>query len=299
MTSQTRYGTSPLAEDSSLAEGKMNPGGSFDASSYNTVTAVKEYRRVGNHFRRYRWAESYTRGRAVLDVGCGYGLGAIALGGTFREYLGVDVDSSALIWSKRNIADPKRNISFVSSTDLPADGCLGKFDVAILFEVLEHVVDPSDLIQGIIRHLKPSGIGLFSTPNGNYSRGDPNLFRSSSHVTEYSPQEFLSIVTPWFESVGLAGERRLDGLDSLALRRLPTKADRPAANTQQGGREARSLKARGFQFVARHLNGPLFWQIEGVSDPNDIGLRYSTLLAIARNPVKNQIPEPEPLPKIE
>jgi len=105
-----------------------------------------------------------TRGRtptSVADVGCGQGARLVLLSeigsGVVR---GSELDASAA-----DFARTEYRIDVVqgdaSVIERPPNG----FDVVFLSEVIEHVLDPIDLLTGCARLLAPDGLLFISTPN--------------------------------------------------------------------------------------------------------------------------------------
>jgi len=72
------------------------------------------------------------------------------------------------------------------------------YDVAVAFEVLEHIVDPSQLIQNARRSLKAGGLLILSTPNG--ASYEVDLLREKSnqvpfeHVRLYNPKSMATLL---------------------------------------------------------------------------------------------------------
>lgn len=100
----------------------------------------------------------------VLDIGCGNG-SQMALPLARRDYLltGIDMDPRSIERARRLAADLE-NAQFVTGTldDLKE----GSFDVVLLAEVLEHVLDPQGLLAASLSHLQPKGIVIITVPNG-------------------------------------------------------------------------------------------------------------------------------------
>jgi len=102
-------------------------------------------------------------GSMVLDLGCGTGefLNSLCKRG-YRAW-GVDFNKNSIDLAKRffglstvyamNLND------FLTIPDLP------EFDVITLFEVIEHVDNPKELISNIQKILKPGGFFVLSTPS--------------------------------------------------------------------------------------------------------------------------------------
>lgn len=100
-------------------------------------------------------------GKVCLDYGCGnaqrYGAFLTAEG---VEYRGFDI-SPAAVESARGQGVDAQTLTPDGLTTLPDDSC----DVAICFEVLEHLTDPPRALAEIRRVLRPGGVALLSVPN--------------------------------------------------------------------------------------------------------------------------------------
>ena len=85
----------------------------------------------------------------ILDIGCGYGAVArsIALAHTGAKVLGVDYDEQKLEQARAQTSLP--NLSF-TSTDATVSVPDGPWDVIVLSNVLEHIVDRPGFLKSII-----------------------------------------------------------------------------------------------------------------------------------------------------
>lgn len=157
------------------------------------------------HVSRYRFAGRFASGKRCLDAGCGMGYGTAILAATAASAVGVDVDLETVILAGENNRVPGLNFSLSDVRNLPfADR---QFDLAVSFEVVEHLQDWQRFLEEIARVTAVEGIALVSTPNRNYyaeSRGGsgPNPF----HVHEFDHSEFLDAVRGVFRHVHLIGQ---------------------------------------------------------------------------------------------
>jgi SAM-dependent methyltransferase len=103
-------------------------------------------------------------GKVLLDYGCGngrrYGTEMARRG---VEYHGFDVSDTALKQAKE-LGLRVGRLGEDGSVDLPE----GSVDVAICFEVLEHLMEPERSLTAIKRALKAGGIALISVPNAGH-----------------------------------------------------------------------------------------------------------------------------------
>lgn len=105
----------------------------------------------------------------LIDIGCG--TGAFTIGTALRGYqvLGLSWDTrNQTVAAERARMCKARTAEFevqdIRLLDKRLD-LFGKFDVAILFEVIEHIIDDTKLLQDAACCLKPNGRLLLTTPN--------------------------------------------------------------------------------------------------------------------------------------
>jgi 2-polyprenyl-6-hydroxyphenyl methylase/3-demethylubiquinone-9 3-methyltransferase len=101
--------------------------------------------------------------KTVLDVGCGAGLLCEPLARLGGNVTGVDAAPENIAAAKAHVALSGLAIHYCAG-EIAAQG-LGQFDVVTCMEVIEHVMDPAAFINELVRHLRPDGLLLLSTPN--------------------------------------------------------------------------------------------------------------------------------------
>jgi len=105
-------------------------------------------------------------GLNVLDVGCGGGLLAEALDDRGASVTAIDVTEANIEIAKLHAASNNKTIDYqVIRAESLASTHSGHFDVVACLEVIEHVPDPSQLIQACSSMLKPNGHLFLSTLN--------------------------------------------------------------------------------------------------------------------------------------
>ena len=104
------------------------------------------------------------QGRTVLDFGCGNGAQTLALAGTQRRLIAVDIDPAdlTLLRAAAGAADAVFPVLY-NGSDLPLPD--RSVDAAVCFEVLEHVPDEAVALAEIFRVLKPGGDFVLTVPN--------------------------------------------------------------------------------------------------------------------------------------
>ncbi len=94
----------------------------------------------------------------VLDLGCGEGHILEMLPSSYEKY-GADISKTALkLVNHKNIHTKLCDLN----KEFPFDM---KFDFIICSEVLEHLINPSNVLENVKKHLTKDGLFLVTTPN--------------------------------------------------------------------------------------------------------------------------------------
>ena len=119
---------------------------------------------------RLGWIESITSlaGKKVLDVGCGGGILAESLSKAGGIVTGIDLSNKALEVAELHQLESNTLVQYrsISAEDL-AKQEPETYDVVTCMEMLEHVPDPSSVVQACATLCKPGGSIFFSTLNRN------------------------------------------------------------------------------------------------------------------------------------
>lgn len=110
-----------------------------------------------------------TKELTLLDAGCGMGLASLYWSTKFKKVLGVDLDKAKIKQAKLIAKDNKiGNIKFKSADLLKNNFTNERFDIAICFEVIEHVKDHKKLIHTLSKRIKKTGKIIISFPSNSY-----------------------------------------------------------------------------------------------------------------------------------
>ncbi|MBN43920.1 MAG: bifunctional 3-demethylubiquinol 3-O-methyltransferase/2-polyprenyl-6-hydroxyphenol methylase [Rhodobiaceae bacterium] len=112
---------------------------------------------------------STLEGKKVLDVGCGGGILAQALGELGAEVTGIDASEKTIGVAKSHSELIKSDVKFFQQTieEFVSSNPEAKFDVITCLEMLEHVPSPGDIINSCSKILNDNGDIFFSTINRN------------------------------------------------------------------------------------------------------------------------------------
>ena len=170
---------------------------------------------VALHLKRYEFALPYCRGATVLDAGCGVGYGTAHLAQVAQRVVGVDVSDEAISYAREHYAPPNVEFLVADVLELPFDE--RSFDTVCSFEIVEHVPDAERFVAELARVLQPGGRLVLSTPRAD----DPTVRPDNPfHEHEFDADELRTLLSSWFSSVELFGQRRIETARHRTLRRL-------------------------------------------------------------------------------
>ena len=107
-------------------------------------------------------------GKRVLDVGCGGGILAEAIAKKGANVKGIDLSEKALKVAELHSLESEVQVSYeLIAAEAWAAREAGQYDVVTCMEMLEHVPDPSAIVQACATLVKPGGRLFFSTLNRN------------------------------------------------------------------------------------------------------------------------------------
>jgi glycosyltransferase involved in cell wall biosynthesis/2-polyprenyl-3-methyl-5-hydroxy-6-metoxy-1,4-benzoquinol methylase len=144
------------------------------------VTKTTRFRGVQQYFVQHCVETKNTTPR-VLDYGCAHGHYTMPLAKLFTngEFTGFDVSARAVAaatkWAER---DEVWNTEFIQADQSTLETVKGEFDIIVAGEVLEHVIDPWELLEQLRLALKPGGCLLITTPHGRWEHSGTVAFRA-------------------------------------------------------------------------------------------------------------------------
>lgn len=137
----------------------------------------------------YARARGFTAGQSVLDIGCGEG--HFALHADAATYVGLETNASAVKAGRSKGRDIREQSLHSFSAENPR-----AFDVACLFQVLEHVENPTEFLAEAGKCVKPGGLVFVSVPSENSFVGQAVnnvLNMPPHHLTRWSNEALVNL----------------------------------------------------------------------------------------------------------
>jgi len=162
---------------------------------------------------RAGWIDEHAdvRGKSLLDVGCGGGLLCEAMAHRGAQVMGIDAGEAPLSVAKLHQLESGVDVTYRQCTaETLAKEMGNQFEVVTCLEMLEHVPDPSEVINACSHLCQPGGELFFSTINRN-----PKSFLFAIVGAEYvlnllprGTHEYAKLIKPselarWIREAGL------------------------------------------------------------------------------------------------
>ncbi|MGQ2906754.1 MAG: methyltransferase domain-containing protein [Aliihoeflea sp.] len=160
--------------------------------------------------RRIHWICARVRGENVLDLGCSQGIAAILLAREAKRVLAVDIDEQAIAYAQSQLENEmehvRSRVNFLQADALTHDFESGFYDCVILGEVLEHLLQPAQLLKVAAKALRPNGQIIVTVPFGinDYFDHKDTFYLSKMYLllNEFFDITEIEPVESWIAFVG-------------------------------------------------------------------------------------------------
>jgi 2-polyprenyl-3-methyl-5-hydroxy-6-metoxy-1,4-benzoquinol methylase len=135
----------------------------------------------------YRFLEKVLgQGKSVLDIGCGPGLLSRRCAETCAHVLGIDISPGMVERARQELGKAKGALSvhYEVRDIVESIEDLGEFDVVILADVLEHVLNVEQALEHATGAVKLGGSIVISWPHPDYRRAVGPEDQPVDHVIE-------------------------------------------------------------------------------------------------------------------
>lgn len=172
---------------------------------------------------RYMFANTWTKGKTVLDAATGYGYGAgILLSLGAKSVIGIDIDSEAVKDADERLQSTKANFQVCDIFNLTDSFEKNQFEVCTSIETFEHL--PPERIDEYLQSLREvtSETIIISTPKRKTKEW---VYDGGTHLYEYDPIEFLDILNKNFPK---------DQVGGFGIIEVPLQSKVPGVERQWG-----------------------------------------------------------------
>jgi len=167
----------------------------------------------------YSWVKNIIPASSVcLDLGCGEGYGTKILSFGVNKIIGVDVEGKVINKARRRYSSGTCTFRKYDGKKLPFPN--NTFDVAVSFQVIEHVKDEINFIAEAYRVLKKNGLFILATPNKNIRLPQNQNPWNVYHIREYAPHEVERILKSRFSKVDILGIKAIGEVKKIEQERI-------------------------------------------------------------------------------
>jgi len=156
------------------------------------------------HQARYKRVEGDSK-KVVLDIGCGTGYGSARFAGIFKKVFAIDISEEAILSASKKHQNKNIEFKIGSATNIPLPD--NAVDIAVAFEVFEHVQNWRKFLKELQRVVNPSGKLYFSTPNKNKYNPWSKTPINPHHFFEMRPGEFRHALQTYFSIDTFLGQQ--------------------------------------------------------------------------------------------
>ena len=149
--------------------------------------------------KKYNFAEKFSLGKDVLEIGCAFGYGVGLLSDKAKKIVGIDLYPEVTQEAKKKFN--KKNTEFVAMDAMNLGFRDGSFDLICSFETIEHLKDQNRFIKEVARVLRPDGEFILSTPNNR----EMTKTNAPFHVREFNAQALTDVLKVAFKTIMILG----------------------------------------------------------------------------------------------
>jgi len=170
------------------------------------------------HAATYRFAEPITRGKRVLDYGCGSGYGSAEIAVGAAHVVAIDVAKDAIAYARETFVRDNLEFRTIDPTQ-PLPFADASFETVLSFQVFEHVNDRAHYLTEIRRVLAPGGQLVLVTPDRSTRLLPGQRPWNRWHVHEYGKSELARTLSSHFEQVEVLGMTGQTDMIEIEVRR--------------------------------------------------------------------------------
>lgn len=185
----------------------LNHPEGFTLGPVNAATWLRDPKHMGFMLARYKFAAKMMRQcQAIVEVGCGEGLGAWLLHrDTGARITALDFDEAQIAYAQANVAPHgKGKLTFRCGDLAEAGPEVGSFDGLLSLDVIEHIHPDAEqtFLEHCVSALKPNGMAVIGTPSlqADAFASPPSR---AGHINLFAPDRFTATLEHHFRHVFL------------------------------------------------------------------------------------------------
>lgn len=186
---------------------------------------LEDYQMYLRHLAAYMiFARAFVSDKLILEIGCGTGYGTNYLSKYARNVIAVDVWREGIQYCRGKYA--KDNLTFLLANGVCLPFESDSFDVAVSFQVIEHV-NPQNVLPYLLeikRVLKREGLFILSTVNSRLRLLPFQKPWNPEHTKEYDSKKLKNLLGRVFKEVnvyGLCGTEEILDVESNRVKQDP------------------------------------------------------------------------------
>ncbi len=154
------------------------------------------------HMFVYKFSSKYVKNKNTLELGCGEGYGGFFLSNFTKNFVAIDIDAKTILNASNNYK--KKNLIF-KYFDATSQSSIGKFDVVLSFQTIEHVKNVNKYLRTVLINLPKGGRFIFSTPNKTIRLKKGEKSYNKEHFHEYTVEELKKLLKKYFSKIEFYG----------------------------------------------------------------------------------------------
>ena len=174
------------------------------------VLGTSKQRLVDEDIARYRFVSSFVKGKKILDIASGTGIGCMLFSSVAQEVVGVDISNESISYALTHNAAP--NVRYIlGSADDSSLFPAASFDVISSLETIEHLEDSArkTYLANLASWLRPEGVLILSTPNKRITSPFSQKPENKYHVLEFTREKLEEEIVEHFTVEQWLGQRSI------------------------------------------------------------------------------------------
>ncbi|GAB5045789.1 class I SAM-dependent methyltransferase [Thermodesulfovibrio sp. TK110] len=143
----------------------------FQITEHPGLKATKE--QVERIYHRYHFARKFAKGKDVLEVACGSGIGLGYLQEVANSVTGGDIDEKNIEIARKYYKD-RIKVEIMDAHSLPFPE--NSFDLVLLYEAIYYLKEPQSFIKEASRVLRDEGVLIICTVNKDWEDFHPSPY---------------------------------------------------------------------------------------------------------------------------